>query len=621
MSALNRKLIRDLLNMKAQVVAICLVMACGVATFITSLSTMKSLELTQKKYYDRSRFAQIFTHVKRAPNSLADRISEIPGVSQVQTRIVVDVTLDVPGVSEPAVGRLVSIPERQTLGLNELYLRTGRYIEPGRSGEVLVGVAFAEANSLKPGDTVLAVVNGRRQELKIVGIALSPEYLYSVRGGELLPDDKRFGVFWMGYDELAPAFNMDGAFNDVALTLMSGASEADVLQRLDRLTEPYGGLGAYGREDQLSNRFVTNEMKQLRAMALVAPLIFLTVTAFLLNVVLNRLIGTQREQIAVLKAFGYTKIEVGLHYLKLVLLIAVAGVALGTFVGAWLGHGLTELYTRFFRFPLFEFYLDPGVFFLAIAISGGSAILGTLSAIWKAVKLPPAVAMQPQQPASYSPTIIERAGLQNLFSQSARMVIRNMERQRLKSSLSCLGIALAVAVLILGSFTEDSANYIMEFQFNRTQRQDLTISFVEPASATALYEIQRLPGVFRGEPYRSVPVRLRFGHRFRQIGIMGLTPNRELFRLMDSEERIVTLPTNGVVLSEKLADLLRLRTGDKITVEALEGLRPVREVTVTGIITDFGGLSAYMDIRALQRLMREGNSLSGAFLTVDPNYL
>jgi putative ABC transport system permease protein len=325
MRALDRKLVRDLWQMKGQAVAIGLVIASGVAVFVMSLCTLGTLRKTQEAYYERYRFADVFAHLKRAPNSLAERIAELPGVARVQTRVVVNVTLDVEGMAEPAVGRLVSVPDRQAPGLNGLYLRSGRYVEPGRDGEVLVSEGFATAHCLRPGDRVLAVINGRRQQLRIVGVALSPEYVYQIREGDVLPDDRRYGVFWMGDTELASAFDMRGAFNDVALTLGPGASEPEVLRRLDRLTEAYGGLGAFGRADQPSHKFVSNEINKLRGMAMVVPAIFLSVAAFLLNVVLSRLIGTQREQIAALKAFGYTRWEVALHYLKLVLLIVTAG--------------------------------------------------------------------------------------------------------------------------------------------------------------------------------------------------------------------------------------------------------------------------------------------------------
>jgi putative ABC transport system permease protein len=617
MKALDRKLLRDLWGIKGQALAICLVMACGVAVFVMSLSTAASLQITQSTYYDHYRFAHVFASLKRSPNHVRGQIEQIPGIAQVQTRVVQSVTLDVAGMSEPAVGRIISIPDRKTPGLNDLYLREGRYIEPGRQSEVMVSEAFAHKQELRPGDSIRAIINGRKKDLKIVGIVLSPEYVYAIRPGELLPDDKRFGVFWMSYTEVAAAFDMEGAFNDVSLTLMPGASTDEVMRQLDNVLEQYGGLGSYDREQQTSNKFVSNEMKQMANMAYITPSIFLAVAAFLLNVVLSRLISTQREQIAALKAFGYSRLEVGWHYMKLTLVLVIIGVALGVAVGAWLGRSITVMYTEFFHFPVFNYYLDLSVVAQAVLVSGIASLLGTLAAVWKAIRLPPAEAMRPEPPADYRPTVVERMGLQRLFSQPARMILRHLERQPIKTAMSVLGIALAISVMVLGNFMEDTVNYIIDFQFFTTQRHDVSIAFVEPVSPRAVHEISNLPGVRTIETFRSVPIRLRHGHQERKLGIMGLPTNRTLFRLMDENEQEIHLPPEGLVLSAKLAEILNVQIGDTVRVEVLEGNRPVRDVIVSGLIYDFSDLSVYMDLDALHRLLREGDSISGAFLSVD----
>jgi putative ABC transport system permease protein len=619
MTALDRKLLRDFRHLKGQSLAICLVIASGVATFVMSLATLASMQQTQQTYYDRYRFAHVFAQVKRAPNHLGERIAEIPGVGQVQTRIVVDVTLAVPGLAEPAVGRLISVPEHTRPGINALYLRRGRYVEPSRAEEVLVSEAFANAHGFEPGATLQAIINNRKQTLRIVGVVLCPEYVLQIRGGDLLPDEKRFGVFWMGYEALAAAFNMDGAFNDVAVSLLRGASQPEVIKRLDDLLQPYGGIGAYDREDQLSNRYLSDEIRQLRSMALVAPLLFLSVAAFLLNVVLSRLIGLQREQIAALKAFGYSHWQVGLHYFKFVLVIVLVGVALGLVAGAWLGRGLTEMYTRFYRFPLLQFHLDARVLFLAVGISVTAGAVGAWIAVRRAMQLPPAEAMRPEPPPDFRPTVLERSGFQRLLSPATRMVLRQLERRPIKAFFSFLGIALAAAVLILGAFMEDSIDYFIEFQFSIAQRQDASLVFVEPASPGAVHELEHLPGVLRCEPFRSVPTRIRKGHRSRRVGVMGLSADAELYRLFDVDRGSVSLPPDGLVISRKLAELLELDVGESVTIEVLEGQRPVRMAPVVGLVNDFAGLNAYMSLPALHRLMREGDSLSGAFLSIDPS--
>ncbi len=617
MAALNRKLIRDLWEIKGQAIAISLVIGCGVALFVLSLSALRSLELTQQTYYDRYQFAQVFAHLKRAPLSLVDRIAAIPGVGRVQARIVVSVNLDVPGLDEPAIGRFISLPETRPPNLNRLYLRSGRHLQPGRDNEVLASEAFAKANRLHVGDTVYGVINGRRKALRIVGIALSPEYVYEIQEGDMLPDSRHFGVFWMGEEALAIAYDLDGAFNDLTLSLMRGASEDEVLHRLDELIEPYGGLGSYLRKDQTSHLFVSNEIEELRGMGMVAPTIFLGVAAFLLNVVLSRLIGTQREQLAALKAFGYSNREIGWHYLKLVLVIATLGVLVGTLTGAYLGRGLTRMYTQFFHFPIYTYQLDANVIALAWLVTGAAAAAGTANAIYRAMRLPPAEAMRPEPPANYRRTMLERLGLERLVSPVARMVLRQLERRPLKAGLSCTAIAMAVAVLVMGNFMEDSIDYLIESQFFMTQRYDMSLAMVEPVDERALREISHLPGVIYAEPSRTIGTRMRGTHRHRRVAIIGLRSDAQLYQLVDADQAVLPLPADGLVVSAKLAELLGVKLGEEVTVEVLERDRPVRRIPIVGTLRDFSGTTAYMNIDALRRLMREGPLVSGVHLAVD----
>ena len=352
MTALHHKLFRDLSRMTGQMIAITAVLACGIATYVTMRSSYDSLLFARSEYYSAYRFADVFAHVKRAPEALARSIAEIPGVAAVQTRIVTDVTLDVPGLEEPATARLVSIPARRVPLLNDLFLRQGRYIDADRRDEVVMSEAFAVANQLKTGDSVDAVVNGKWERLRIAGIGLSPEYLYEVKPGEIFPDNRRFGVLWISRETLEAAFDMKESFNDLTLTLAQGASEPEVIERLDHLLEPYGGLGAYGRSDQISYRFIADELTELRTMGLILPTIFLAIVAFLLHVVMSRLVATERSQIAVLKAFGYGRLDIAGHYLKFGLLAALPGSVLGIAGGLWLGSLFTGVYARYFHFPV-----------------------------------------------------------------------------------------------------------------------------------------------------------------------------------------------------------------------------------------------------------------------------
>ena len=296
LSCLDRKLVRDLRRMLGQAIAVAMVIACGLAMMIMSRSLIYSLDSTQREYYEANHFAEVFALLKRAPLSVAARIHDIPGVAAVQTGVAARITLDLAGRDEPASGMVRSLPDVGTPELNRLFLRAGRSLSPRSRGEVLVGEAFAEANDLKPGDMLSLLLNGRRVPFRIAGIVLSPEYIFESRPGTALPDNRTYGIFWMPYQELASAFDLYGAFNDVSLTLAPGATDAAVIASLDRLLEQYGGRGAYGRETHPSHVRVTDEIRILTTLAIGFPLVFLSVAAFMTNAVLSRLLSLQRSR-------------------------------------------------------------------------------------------------------------------------------------------------------------------------------------------------------------------------------------------------------------------------------------------------------------------------------------
>ena len=620
MRALDRKMLRDLWGMRGQALAIGLVIVAGVATYVAMTGVAEALQRTLDAYYAEYRFADAFASVRRAPAPLAERLRGVPGVNEVQTRVTAAVNLEVPGFGEPVSGVLVSVPEGRQPELNRLVLREGRLVRPGREDEVVVNEVFAEAHGLGPGGGLTAIINGRRRALTVVGIALSPEHLMQVQPGSIFPDPERYGVLWMGREALAAAYDMAGAFNDVAFTLAPGARLQDVLDRMELLLERYGGQGAYGREDQPSHFLISEEFRSLQAMATLLPMIFLVVAAFLLNVVVTRLIALQREQIAVLKAFGYGNAAVAWHYVKLVLVVALAGAVVGTALGAWMGEAMGGLYLEFYRFPSLDVALRPGLVATAVALTAGATVAGVVVAVQRAVRLAPAEAMRPAPPAAYRPTIIERLGVQRLLDQPTRMILRNLERQPVRALLTVVGIATSCAILIMGLFFTDAFDHIVRVQYGVAQREDVTVTFVEPTSAAALFELRALRGVHHAEPFRAVPVRLRHEHRSYDTAIEGIPPGAYLRRLLDAELRPVEVPPEGLVLTERLAEILQVRPGDAVTVEVREGRRRTRRVPVAALTQQFVGVAAYMDLAAANRLAGGGQTISGAFLMTDARY-
>lgn len=615
---LDRKLIRDLWALRGQVVAVALVIASGLTVLIMSLGAISSLEETRAAFYDRYRFADIFARVERAPEGLARRIAAMPGVRAVETRVVQPVVLDVADMAEPVTGLLSSIPETRRPRLNDLVLRAGRWVRPTAHDEVILSEAFAQAHGLMPGDTLGAILNGTRRTLTVVGLALSPEYVYALAPGQLVPDDRSFGVLWMGRTALATAFDLDGAFNDVALDLGREAREADVIDRLDVLLARWGGVGAVGRADQTSNWFLSNEIAQLRTLATLLPTIFLMVAVFLLNVAAARIVALEQSQIGLLKAFGYGNGRIAWHYMKMMGAMAGIGVVLGWIGGAAMGRYVTELYAQFFHFPFLIYRPDPAVFALAGAVGLGAAGLGALASVRRAARLAPAQAMIPPAPPAYRRGLLSRALKPGRLDQPTLMVLRHVVRWPGRSAMTVLGIAMAGAIMVLALQWVDSVEELVNRQFNQEQRYDALVTFTDVRSASALEALRHMPGVIAAEPLRAVPARLSNGARERREGITGLPAAPALSRVLDTAGRAVTLPAEGVVLSTALARRLGVGVGDRVTAEIEEGRRPVLDLPVTAVVETYVGAPAWMEINALSRALKEGPTISGAALLVDP---
>lgn len=616
-SHLDRKLVRDLRRLKGQAAAVAVVMACGLAMMITTRSLIASLEGTRAEYYESHRFADVFGAVKRVPNHFAARLAALPGVAGVQTDIAGQVTLDLAGVDEPASGLVRSVPDFGEPELNRLFLRRGRWLAPGSRRELLVCEAFADANQLNPGDTLALLMNGRRQEFRIAGVVLSPEYIFESRPGSALPDNRTYGIFWMTYKEVATAWDLYGAFNRYALKLEPGADPAPVIAALDELLRPYGGLGAYSRRDHPSHIRVSDEIRTLAILAIGFPTIFLGVAAFMTNAVLSRLLALQREQIAILKAFGFTNRQIVVHYLKFAGVIGFAGSVGGSVAGVFLGRWMVGLYDLYFRFPDLAFRVDRSAMAVALGVGLVAVFAGVLGAVRKAARLPPAEAMRPEPPFHYRPSLLERAGLQRLFSHSFRIAVRNIERRPWQAFFTIAGLALATALLILPNTIKAGIAEVIDFQWDVFQRQDLNLSLAEPSGARVVHEFQRLPGAVHVEPARSAAVRIHFNGRSRQIALRSLEVGGLHSRTVDVHGKEIAPPPDGLIVSAKLAQVLGAQPGDRLILEALEGKRPSRPVPLVGLAEDFTGIAAYMERHAINHFLGEGDVVTGASLTLD----
>jgi len=619
-SPLDRKLTRDLWRIKGQALAIGLVISLGVLMLVMMDGLVNTLDQTRQTYYERYRLADVFVPVKRAPNSVLDQLSKIEGVVSIEGRVIGDALIDLPNVAIPLRAQAVSLLDFGTPKLNDVVLIQGRMIDVRHADEILLLESFAKARQLNVGDNLVATMNGTRRTFDIVGLAQSPEFLYTTAPGELVPDDGRFAVFWMSRTALSAVYDMKGAFNEAILSIDRQATLLTVLDQADRIVASYGGIGAYGLEDQISNRFVTEEISGLRASAVGVPPIFLGVAAFLLYIVISRMVQAEREQIGLLKAFGYTSQEVSIHYLKLVMFIAASGAIVGSIMGVAAGQSMAVFYQNYFKFPFIVFQVDSKAFVIGFMVSVTTASLGGLLVLKQIFNLSPAVAMRPSAPSDYSHSGQFLKRINHLFDQPTRMVIRRIIRQPMRMFGAVVGIATGMALSVGMMTVLTGFDSTLDLTFGVIDRSDASVVFTHAVSDKAVFELQALPSVTYVEPFRSVSVVFRNGRHTYRGAINGLTNTPRLYRALDENQNPISLNQKGIVISKALASILDIAAGELLTVEVREGNRPRLTIPVIGVANTLLGAPTYMDIDSLNRYLNEPQRLSGAYLTMDNNH-
>jgi putative ABC transport system permease protein len=619
MRALDKKLLRDFMRLWAQGLSIALVLGCGVAIVLISFGMYGALDNTREAYYERNRFADIFASARRAPRNLESEIAGIDGVWAVELRTVHNAILDLPNRVEAGIGQFISLPQSNSPRLNVPLLRSGRLPDPNASGEIMVNEPFADANNYQIGDVIHANLNGRKRPLTITGTALSPEFIYALGPGQLLPDNETFGILWMPEQAVASAFDMTGAFNDVSLKLTRDADMAEVIDRLDDLLEPYGGVGAYDRTDQFSNAFIDSELQQLRTTAYILPPVFFAVAAFLVNMVIGRIVALERVQIGLMKALGYRNFDVSLHYVLLAVLIAVIGVLAGWAVGAWLARGMALIYAEFFKFPYLIYSVSATSYAFSALLGIAAAALGAIWNAMKAARLAPAVAMQPPAPPNFRRGVMDYFFTALRLSQPTMMILRGITRWPLRSFLTSFGLSLAVAVLVASSFFEDSLEEIIDVAFYQSNRQDAMLMMEPDAPLSALEAIERLPGVLRAEGQLYLPAELTNGHLEKRVAIEARWPDADLARVIDADGKLITAPVEGILLTTRLAGQLGVKPGDMLDVHFLSGNREHHRLAVSGNVTQYFGLGGYIDADYAAKLFRQSPRISVANLLLDDN--
>lgn len=614
---LDRKMFRDFRAMWIQALAIAMVIAGGVSVQLLSSGLVTSLTETRSAYYERNLMADVWAPVVRAPLGEIARLRQMNGIRAIEGRLRFGARIEMPMSEAHVPAEVISLPETHELSVNRLYLVSGRFPEVGKRDEAVMNKRFAEAHRISLGDQVSMIVRGRQIEVAITGLVMSPEHVYTIAPGELVPDERQYGVLWMNERPLSELAGWEGAFNELVVRLSRGANEAGILRQLDQELSAYGAIGAYGREDQISDAFVSSEIDQLRTLGRVVPPVFLAVASVLVYVVISRLVTIQRPAIGLLKAYGYTNSEVLMHFVKLVVLIGSLGVLVGVLLGIWFGRQMAELYIRYYDFPFLLFRAAPSDYLIVCAFSALSILGGGILAVRKSVSLQPAEAMTAPPPPDYSKAAGSAITRLRWIDQQTRMILRQIIRWPGRAMVTVGGVAASIALLVSVFVMMDGMDKMIFGYFSDANRYDAVVTFTEARGQQSLYDLLQDPAVQKAEPFRTVAARLKAGRATERVALVGAVRDGELSRLIDAVGNSVDTPAAGLILSEDLAEKLGVKPGETLNLEVTEGRRPEVRVVVMGLARTYLGSAALMDIAELNRILGEGGALTGAYLNTD----
>lgn len=620
MRVLTKKILRTVRRNVGQTLAVAAVIMCGTATLIAFTTAHRNLLLSKDTYYAANQFADFEIMLERAPDSVLFKLEEIDGVREVRGRIVEEAKLDLGSGREARTGRIVSMPARRGPVLNNVVVSEGRYFDPSATNEVILSSAFADANELRLGETIQVTVDGRQHALRIVGFGQSPEYIYIIRSiQDMIPAPERFGILWVPEEFAEGALAMQSAANNIVGTVDNPAELDRILDQAETVLETYGVFAKIKSEDQVSNRFISDEIRGLESTTRVIPPVFLGIAALVIAILMNRMVRNERTQIGLLKAYGHSNLAVAMHYIQYAAILGVIGSIAGGLLGQWAADQMMGMYGQFYEFPELRnrFYTD--VFLRGSAIAVFFAVAGSWLAARRASRIQPAESMRPEAPRTARHSWLERSPrVWSMLSFTSKMIARNVSRHPFRAALNAFAVMISCGLLIIGFFMLDGMDYLMRFQFEISQRQDARVNFIVERGQDAVREVARYEHVREAEPQLQYPFEMRNGWYKKDVVIIGLPQGGRLQRLIDSNENEVAVPETGLVLSERLAYDLGAQIGDSITIKPLYGKVDVeRAVPVKKIVQQYFGASAYMSLDALSDVLDEEMAVNAVLVRMD----
>nr|WP_312289472.1 FtsX-like permease family protein [Clostridium chromiireducens] len=617
MKILFRNLLRDLKKSKGQFISILIIVILGVAFYTSLNSVFKNLSNSSTQYYEEYRLADIWVDLYKAPASAKDKIESLPYVKMSTERIINDASISLS--EENATLRFITLPDAKREIVNDIVIKSGRYFSEEDNNQCILDEDFLKANNLNLGEYIYPVINGNKVKLKIVGSAKSPEFVYTLKdSSEIMVDNKKFGIIYIKQSFGEAIFDSKGFINNISINLSNGTSIETAKDDIRKILKNYGVKSVMDRDEQISSKMISEEIKQLKSTGGSFPIVFFLVSSIIIYIMMGRMVENQRVQIGVLKALGFTNVQVLTYYMSFSMIIAVIGSLIGSVVGTYMGVGLTKMYNQYFSLPLSEIRIYGEFVIPAFVLTLAFSLFAGYNSCKVIFKIMPSEAMREKSPEVGKKILFEKIEfIWSNISNLGKIILRNLFRYKRRALLTSLGIIFSSALLLVALSMSDSMNFMIEEQYGNIQNYDIKVKFPKIMSVEELSSIKNIEHVTELEPVLETGVEISNGWRSKDVGFTALIEEPQIYRVEDTSGNKINLPNNGILISEKLANVLGVKVNDKVNIKFFFPGKEKREAVVKGIIVQYIGLSAYTSMDGLNNMLGEGMIASSAVLKLD----
>lgn len=617
MNILFRKLIRDIKEAKGQFISIFIVVTLGVMFYSGINGTFRNLSIAKDEYYKEYRFADIWADVYKAPESIVKRVKSLPFVKAAEGRIIKDTSMDIAG--ESATVRLITLPDKKKDIVNDIAMQSGSYFSAEDINQCILEDGFLKANGFKIGDYIYPIINGNKVKMKIIGSARSPEFVYPLKdGSELMVDYTKFGIIYIKESFGQAIFGLDGSVNNISLLLKDGYDVEDAKDEIEKALRTYGVSNVIDRDGQISNSMLKTEIEGLKSSGSAFPVLFFIIASAIIYIMMGRMIENQRKQIGVLKAFGFTDMQILSHYLSYSIIVAVFGSLAGSVLGMYLSDALTKLENMYFNLPLADMRIYGDLAIPSSLMVLFFCLLAGYNSCKTVFKIMPGEAMRPKAPKAGKKVFLEKIDfLWNRISDIWKMIIRNMLRYKRRSLMISMGVVFSMILLMIAFGMMDTINFMVEQQYKNIQNYDIKVSFSKLLNMDEINTIRNIPHIVKMEPVLETGVEISNGWRKKDVGFTALIRDPEIYRVTDDKGNALKLPEKGIMIPQKLADSLGLKKYDRAYIKPYFPEKEKRQVPIAGIAAQYIGLNVYSSMDSVNYIFGEGTMANAAVLKLD----